>query len=158
MDCARCCAVVVVLLLRALCCRGCMLSADVGLRGRRAALRSAAGSSSSRAVARRVQLSARGAVCRRPLQRPCCPCFKPACKVFIRPQILKKHFKRTGRRVQSAMLGDLLGQPFCSLEVGKRHALASFSDCCVLCSYGFPCNHFFSAGTPVGVPVLRWHA
>lgn len=32
-------------------------------------------------------------------------------------QILKKHYKRTGQRVQSALLANLLAQPFCSLEV-----------------------------------------
>ncbi|PSC75736.1 SPX domain-containing 1-like [Micractinium conductrix] len=31
-------------------------------------------------------------------------------------KILKKHHKRTGQRVQSAMLATLLSQPFCSLE------------------------------------------
>ncbi|KAI3427207.1 hypothetical protein D9Q98_007143 [Chlorella vulgaris] len=31
-------------------------------------------------------------------------------------KILKKHHKRTGQRVQSALLANLLAQPFCSLE------------------------------------------
>ncbi|KAL4447873.1 hypothetical protein ABPG75_005092 [Micractinium tetrahymenae] len=31
-------------------------------------------------------------------------------------KILKKHYKRTGQRVQSALLANLLAQPFCSLE------------------------------------------
>jgi hypothetical protein len=40
---------------------------------------------------------------------PCCP---PV-------QILKKHHKRTGQRVRSELLANLLAQPFCSLEASQ---------------------------------------
>ena len=35
-------------------------------------------------------------------------------------KILKKHYKRTGLRVQAPHLDNLLSQPFCSVEVGFR--------------------------------------
>ncbi|KAL4442434.1 hypothetical protein ABPG77_005018 [Micractinium sp. CCAP 211/92] len=49
-------------------------------------------------------------------------------------KILKKHYKRTGQRVQSALLANLLAQPFCSLEEVRGMVRAAESQMSALAS------------------------